>query len=146
MFSAECQGDMTIPADRLVSCKRLLQFFERDFIPLHGLELLIHESRRMFVPVDFSDGPVARNARLAGVPVIHDGLNEAPVRVALDLRETILATIFFLGPTRAGTQLEMRSAGGGLDSDFPGGDTDGGVPVCLRTGDDSLAAVFPVGA
>src|SRR5271157_2017447 len=101
MFAAERLGDVAVPAHRPVSCERFLQFFEGDFIPLHGLLPLTHERRRMLVPVDFPDRLVAGNARLTRVPAIHDRLNETPIRVALDLGEAILTAIFFLGPARA---------------------------------------------
>lgn len=66
-------GDMAAPADRPVRRHHLLQVFEGDLVPLKALSLLVDKRGRMIVPVDFAKGFFAIRARLACIPLIHDG-------------------------------------------------------------------------
>lgn len=98
MEAAEGFRNVAIPADRPVGAESLLKFFERDFVPLNGLALLIDQGGRMIVPVDFPKRLVAVNAGLSFVPAIHNGGNQTSFGCLLNLRQTVLTAIGLFGP------------------------------------------------
>lgn len=86
MFPPKRFSDMAVPADRPVRCQRFLQFFDgRDFVPLNGLAIIIQESWRVIMPVDFSEPFVAIDALVSLIPMVDDRPNQAGLWGLFDL-------------------------------------------------------------
>jgi hypothetical protein len=75
MFPSKSLSHVTAPADGPVCAQHLLQLLGRDLVPLDRLAVRIQESRRVVMPVDFSERFVAIRALLSLIPPIDDRPN-----------------------------------------------------------------------
>lgn len=100
MDAAKRLRDMAVPADRQMCPERSLKILRGDVLPFDGPIVFVKQSGGMVVPMDFVEWFVTIDTFLAGIPPIHDGVNEARLWGFFDLRKALLATGFTFRPAR----------------------------------------------
>src|ERR1700676_4917980 len=107
MLAPKRLSHVATPADRPVRPQGFLQVFGGELVPFDGVALAIQQSRRVIVPVDFSERLVAIRAGLSRIPAVTDGPNQAGLGRLLNLRHAILRSVLAFRPTRARAQMEL---------------------------------------
>src|SRR5438477_9572416 len=107
----ECLGNMATPADGLMCRKQVCKLLRSDVGPLKSLVVRSQERRDMIKMMKPSKALVAKNALSSFIPIRHNVPDQAVLRIALNLPQTLLTAIAALRPARTLFQVEGRVPG-----------------------------------